>query len=196
MARQSFTREEALQYLAGRTDLTWKKPLAEQSTDYLKRQASYYQRAEQAGREAPKRKEIRGHAKERIRYIPSSTAFADSYEVGTKRYPARLDEMLPLLAKTGDSQFVHIIIYGIPINYGPNWTDPKKPDWRTYRVLRSHVAVFVENVLKNKTLKTNQAQMADFAEWASGVAWSKVYTIAMRAAPDNPYGKSARRKKG
>ena len=189
MARQHFTRQEAIEYLAGRTDLSFAKPLVEYKTPYLKRIASEYKRAEQAGRESPQRKEIRGHAKERIRYHEKNNQFAESYEVGNKRYPVRADEIPQLQEKVGTSPsgFYHIIDYGIPVNYGANWDNPKKPDYRTYRTRKMTFDAAQEQ---------SEGNMAKFAEIATGQEWSKVYAIAMRAAPENPYGKTARRRKG
>jgi hypothetical protein len=184
MARQSFTRESALQYLAGRTDLAWKKPLTEYKTPYLKRLASEYKRAEQAGKETPKLKEVRGHGKPRIQYKPGTTQFADSYEVGNKRYPVRFDELSPLLSQVGESSFYNVLIFGVPKNYGGFWADPKKPDWRTYRTDRRSLLNSIELAKGN---------VKDFAEFVSGVEWTKGYAIAIRQGPVNPYGKTARK---
>ena len=59
MAR--WTRETARDYLASNPNFIPVKPLNDYSTDYLKRTASAFQAAEQAGREAPSTAKRRGH---------------------------------------------------------------------------------------------------------------------------------------
>ena len=185
MARQSFTREEALQYLAGRTDLTFKKPLDSYKTPYLKRLASEYKRAEQAGKVAPSRKEVRGKAKERIQYHEANNYFSESWEVGNKRYPVKFEELSQFLAKVGEHKFYNVIIFGIPKNYGAGWADPRKPDYRSFRRDRMTIRNDMEDA---------QGNIKDFADRISGFEWTKVYAIAMRQGAENPRGKSAKQK--
>ena len=123
MAQARWTRESAINYLANNPDFTPTKPFTGKgsySTPYLKRTASQYQDAEQAGRRAPTTEERRGHA--RITEHSAEGHTLHRWTVRQKRREINQADLLEMYkrAKKGkkDGDEVIIAITGI-INYIP-----------------------------------------------------------------------------
>lgn len=179
MAQARWTRESAINYLANNPDFTPTKPFTGEgsySTPYLKRAASAYQDAEQAGRRAPTTQERRGHARAKPEHLPKEGHRLDQYRVLTP--PDRDLEQADLLnlyrrAKRGAakslSDEVMVAITGV-VNYIPVRGSIPANNIQTLS--------FWTDMESLQEMIKDMEDIFQFAEEISGLQWEEILAVS------------------
>lgn len=182
VAKQRWSRESALEYLAGNPNFTPNKPLEEYKTPYLKRTASALQDAELAGRRAPTTAERRGHARAKVEHLPKEGHRLDQYRVLTppERELEQADvQNLYRRAKRGagksDEDEVMIAITGV-VNYIPVRGSVPANNIQTLS--------FWSDMESLQEMIKDMSDIYSFAEDVSGLKWEEVLSISF-AFPNN-----------
>lgn len=179
MARQGFTRQGAIEYLAERGLLT-RSPESYKGKQYLQRLAGSFRRQEQEGidistPEAVKeaRQEARGHARARVEHLEKAGHRLEQYRI--EKPPRRdldMNDLRNLLTRTkkrGDK--LTLVIHGVVED-----SDPSKraggPKEETYP-FHAKWGKISEYVKDNPN-----ADILKFAEDVTGLKWESVESIS------------------
>lgn len=177
MAKQRWNRESAIDYLRTQPGFTPAKPLESYTTAYLKRTASAFQDAEQAGRQAPTSAERRGHARATVEHL---SADKDKRILNQYRVKKPIDRDLDKAdltnlfkrAKRGkkEGDDVQVIITGVGQG-SPRFKEKYKPD-EIHSYSFSLKLYFLGEFIADMT------DIYQFAESLSELEWEDVLEIS------------------
>lgn len=177
MAKQRWTRESAIDYLASNPAFTPDKSLSQYSTPYLKRTASAFQDAERAGRQAPTSAERRGHARAKAEHLEANKEHHILDQYVMHKPPHREFDQADLenlfkRAKRGKklTREVQIIITGVGIT-SPRFREKAKPG-------EVHTYSYSMNLNNLKLTIDELPDIFDFVEDISQLQWEEVHAIS------------------
>lgn len=177
MAKQRWTREAAIEYLASNPNFTPNKPLDDYKTPYLKRTASALQDAELAGRRVPTSAERRGHARAKVEHLEANKEehILDQYVINKPPHreidQADLENLFKR-AKRGRklTDEVLVIITGIGI---------ASPRFREkYQANEIHTYSYPMNLRNLKLTIDELPDIFDFVADVSQLEWEEVHAIS------------------
>ena len=171
MAKTSWTRDSAIEYLAERKLLT--KSPDQYTTPYLKRLAGAARNAEQEGKGFT-RKEARGHARATVRHQERDTKAHKLEQYSIKAEPGQeldIKDLKNLVNKTkGKRDDLLLVIRGVVESSDPNQAG-KPAQQETYTTSMRHADI-------RKWLKDNpKGDVLQFAYDAFGLVWESVSLI-------------------